>query len=167
MHESDDTVLPVPQPLNEVDFHAAMMEAISRQISRHGKGRVAQVMGLSIRQLENLGTGSFPRIDRVYNLQSLDMDAMDPIDRLYSRRGVPRAAICSTDPVSTKLAALLTHTIEIERADSEAGPDASLGELLGIDERTLRHAALKLAGWVERIDAYRTGTKPILRAVSK
>lgn len=161
----DDNVLPIPEPRDEEEFHAAMMEAISRQTARHGRAKVARVMGLSLKQLENVGKGAFPRIDRVYNLQSLDPDALDPIDRLYSRRSVPRGAICSTDPVSAKLAKLLTHTIVIEHPDSEAGTDASMAELLAIDERALRHAALKLAGWIERIDAYRAGEKPKLRTV--
>ena len=164
---SDNTVLPICSAASEDKFHAAMMVAISRLVAEHGKGPVAGALGVTIRQLDNISAGSFPRPDRLHNLKSLAPDALDPIDRLYNQRSVPRNATCSTDPVSAKLAALLTRTIEIERDDSPAGPEATLAELLTIDEAALRAAALKLAGWVERIDAFRAGEKPKLRAVNQ
>lgn len=151
---------------DEAEFHAAMAESIARQIGRHGKPKVAQAMAVSIRQLENILAGAFPRPDRLRNLVTLSGDALDPIDRLYGVRQVPRDAVCSSDPVSTKLAALLTRTIDIEREDSPGGPDATLGEILTIDEEVLRAAMNKLCGWVERIDAYRAGEAPKLRRVS-
>lgn len=155
--------LPAP---DEAEFHAAMTEAIGRMIGRFGKPKVAATMHVSIRQLDNILAGAFPRPDRLRNLTTLDADALDPIDRLYGDRRVPRDAMCSTDPVSTKLAMLLTRTIEIEKDDSPGGADATLGELLTVDEFTLRAAATKLAGWVERIDAYRAGEAPRLRTAA-
>lgn len=160
---SESTVVRSFSAPDEAEFHAAMTEAIARMIGRFGKPKVAQVMQVSIRQLDNILAGAFPRPDRLRNLTTLDSDALDPIDRIYGDRRVPRDAMCSTDPVSTKLAALLTRTIEIEKDDSPGGADATLGELLTVDEHTLRAAAAKLAGWVERIDAYRAGDAPKLR----
>lgn len=165
---ADDTVVPKIEALDEERFHATMMEAINRQIVRHGRAKVAGVMCLSLKQLENVGKGAFPRIDRVHNLRSLDADALDPIDREYGERRVPRTAICSTDPISTKLAELLAKTIDMEREDSCSGPSVSLRELRMLDEDTLRRTAHALAGWVEMLDEYRSGTStPKLRAVGE
>ena len=163
MTDDGNIVLPICTAANEDKFHAAMMVAITRLVAEHGKGAVAGALGVTIRQLDNIAAGSFPRPDRLNNLRALDPSALDPIDRLYNQRSVPRNATCSTDPVSAKLAALLTRTIEIERDDSPGGQDATLAELHTIDEPILRSIALKLAGWVERIDAYRAGEKPKLR----
>lgn len=165
-----DTVLPNNQPIDEVRFHAAMMECVSRQVSQHGPGKVAQIMGLSIRQLGNLGNGSFPRADRLANLRALDRDALDPIHRLYGERAVPRQAVCTSDPISAKMALLLSRTIEIERPESDGGEKATLGEILGLcasaeDEAALRKIARVCAGWLEMVDAYRAGERPNLRAV--
>lgn len=163
---SDNTVLPNPQPLDEEKFHAVMMEAINRAVAKFGKAKVAQTMCLSIRQMDNLGAGSFPRPDRLANLRSLGADLLDPIYRAYGERSVPRDAVCSTDPVSSKLAALLARTIDMERPDSDGGQSGTLREVLDLDEATLRDCALKLVGWVEMIDAYRSGEKPKLRVAS-
>lgn len=156
-----------PAPLNEEQFHAAMMESISRAIARNGKAKVAQIMCLSVRQLDNLGAGSFPRADRLANLRALGPELLDPIHREYGERTVPRNAVCSTDPISAKMAALLAKTIEMERPDSDGGTTATLSEVLNLDEQTLRQCARALSGWVEMIDAYRAGQKPRLKAVGE
>ena len=153
----DNTVLPQKQPLTEDDFHAAFMVALSNLIRRHDKGRVAEWLGVSVRHLGNYANGSLPAPHRLFNLLARDELALDPIDREYGTRRVPRDAVCSSDPVSTKLAMLLTRTIDIEHPDSEAGPDAALSELLNLPEDELRAIASKTAGWVERIDAHRHG----------
>lgn len=163
---TDNTVVPKIAPLDEEQFHAAMMEAITRQIANHGKGQVAVALGVTVRQLANLGAGSFPRVDRIYNLRTLDPEALDPIDRKQGVRSVPRDAVCSSDPVSSKLAALLSRTIDIEKPDSDGGVGATLREVLDLDEVTLRDCACKLVAWIEMIDAYRAGDKPKLRVAS-
>ncbi len=162
----DDTVVPAIAPLMEDKFHDAMMEAISRQTSRHGKGAVAQALGVSIKQVGNLAAGSFPRPDRLFNLLAQDEDALDPIDRQYGGRRVPRDAVCSSDPISARLAHLLSQTIVAERPDSDGGAAVKLSEIMAFDEDVLRHCALRFAGWVEMIDAYRAGEAPRLRAVA-
>lgn len=170
MPSESNTVLLNPEPLDEVRFHAAMMECVSRQVGQHGPGKVAQVMGLSIRQLGNLGAGSFPRADRLANLRALDRDALDPIHRAYGERTVPRDATCTSDPISAKMAMLLSRTIEMERPDSDGGSRATLAEVLALcgsseDEIALRKIARVFAGWLEMVDAYRAGERPNLRAV--
>ena len=64
---ADDTVLPICAAANEDKFHAAMMVAISRLVAEHGKGAIAGALGVTIHQLDNIATGSFPRPDRLYN----------------------------------------------------------------------------------------------------
>lgn len=163
---ADNTVVPQSRALDEEEFHAAMMEAITAAVGRHGRAKVASVLGFnSVRQLGNIAAGSFPAPWRLYNLLSLGDDALDKIDRKYGRRGVPRDAVCSSDPISSRLAALLSRTIEMERPDSPGGPAVKLRELLMLDEAELRHCAHTLAGWVELIDAYRCGEAPKLKAV--
>ena len=162
-----NTVVPNIEALDEEQFHAAMMEAIGAAVSRHGRAKVASVLGFnSVRQLGNIAAGSFPAPWRLWNLLSLDGDALDKIDRKYGRRGVPRHAVCSTDPVSSRLASLLSRTIEMERPDSDGGPAVHLRELLTLDEDDLRRCAHVLAGWVEMIDAYRAGEKPKLKTAA-
>ncbi len=156
----DNTVLPLIETLTEEDFHAEMMVDISRLIAKHGRGRVAERLGTSTRQLGNLANGSFPAAWRLFNLLTLDRDALDSIERRYNSRRVPRKATCSTDPIGAKLAALLTRVIDIERVGSDGGEQVTLGELLTLDEAILRETATTLCGWIERIDAYRHGEQP-------
>lgn len=165
------SVVPNPPPLNEVEFHGAMLECISRQIARHGHATVAQTMCLSTKQLNNVLAGAFPRADRLANLRSLDRDALDPIHRVYGERSVPREAVCSSDPISSKMAALLAKTIEIECPSSDGGHTATLAEILSLcacpeDEAGLRKIARVCAGWLEMVDSYRSGSRPNLRAVA-
>lgn len=92
--------------------------------------------------------------------------ALDPIHRAYGERSVPRDAVCSSDPISSKLAALLSQTIDMERPDSDGGPVTTLREILAMDEKVLRQCARTLASWVEFVDAYRAGEAPKLRTVA-
>lgn len=162
---ADNTVVPKSRRLSEDEFHDVAVSAVTKAIAEHGRDAVAKTMGISTRQLGNIMGGSTPAAFRLFNLRELDEDALDPIDRRYGCRSVPRDAVCSSDPVSSKLARLLAHAIEIERPDSDNGPGTSLAELLTLPEAELRAAASKLAGWVERIDAHREGTAPKLRVM--
>lgn len=160
---TDNTVLPKKRKLGEDEFHDLAVKVVSDAVANHGRETVAQTMDISTRQLGNIMGGSTPAAFRLYNLRALDPDALDPIDRRYGCRSVPRDAVCSSDPVSSKLARLLAHSIEIERPDGDGGESATLRELLTLPEAELRAAASTLAGWVERIDAYRDGAAPKLR----
>lgn len=157
MADSFNPVVRQNQPLTEEDFHNAMMESLSRLYRKHGKPRVAEWLGVSVRQLANIAGGSLPAPHRLFNLVLHDDDALDPIDREYGLRRVPRNAVCSSDPVSTRLAMLLTSTIDMEHPDSDGGVDATLAELLDLPEDVLRAVAHKFNGWVERIDVHRHG----------
>lgn len=159
----DNSVVPQRDPLTEEEFHNAMMAALTRLYQKHGKPRVAEWLGVSVRQLANIAAGSLPAPHRLHNLILRDAGALDAIDREYGVRRVPRNAVCSSDPVSTKLAMLLTGTIDIEHPDSDGGTDATLRELLELPEEVLRSVSHKLNGWVERIDAHRHG-KPKVAA---
>lgn len=154
---TDHSVVQQKQPLTEEEFHNAMMVALTRLYQKHGKPKVADWLGVSVRQLANIASGSLPAPHRLHNLMLHDPDALDAIDREYGLRRVPRNAVCSSDPVSTKLAMLLTRTIDIEHPDSEGGVDATLNELLNLPDDILRAVAQKTTGWVERIDAHRHG----------
>ena len=159
----DNTVVPKMRKLSEDEFHDVAVKVVSDAVADHGRETVARTMDISTRQLGNIMGGSTPAAFRLYNLRTLNPDALDAIDRRFGQRSVPRDAVCSTDPVSAKLAQLLARTIDIERPDSDGGASASLAELLTLPERELRSAASKLAGWVEQIDAYRAGETPRLR----
>lgn len=159
----DNSVVPKREPLTEEEFHNAMMVALTRLYQKHGKARVAEWLGVSVRQLANIAAGSLPAPHRLQNLVIHDPDALDPIDREYGIRRVPRDAVCSSDPVSTKLAMLLTRTIDIEHPASDGGTDATLAELLDLPDDVLRAVAHKFNGWVARIDAHRHG-KPKVAA---
>ncbi|MXP24837.1 hypothetical protein GRI39_02090 [Altererythrobacter indicus] len=148
---------------SEEQFHACMMEAVIRQIRRHGKDTVARTMSLSKRQLDNLSHGSFPRPDRLWSLLALDTDALDPIDRAFGQRRVPREATCSTDPFSSKVAVMLSKLIEMEHPGSDGGSEITTAELLGLDKselRTMRIVVNRFAGLLEKLDAYREGKPP-------
>lgn len=165
---SNCTVVPNIEPTGEDEFHDLAVSAVSDMIADHGRDKVAKAMGVSVRQLANILSGSTPAPHRLWNLKTLDRLALDKIDRRYGERSVPRDAVCSSDPLSARLARLLSRTIPMESPDSESGPGVSLAELLalGEDEDELRAVANQLHGWVERIDAYRAGQKPKLRTVA-
>lgn len=153
----DNTVVREREPLTEEQYHDAMMVALTRLYQKHGKPAVAEWLGVSVRHLANIAGGSLPAPHRLHNLILRDADALDPIDREYGVRRVPRDAVCSTDPVSTKLATLLTRTIDMEHPDSDGGAEVTLAELLTLPEDVLRSVAHTLNGWAERIDAHRHG----------
>ncbi|MEW9855908.1 hypothetical protein [Novosphingobium sp. M1R2S20] len=164
------TVLPAIEPLDEADFHAAMVECIARQVSKHGHSKVAKTMCLTNKGLSNIMAGAFPRPDRLANLRTLDPDALDPIHRAYGERAVPRNAVCNTDPISAKMAAVLSKTIEMERPDSDGGQSATLAEILSLcgdadDEAALRKIARVTAGWLEMVDSYRNGRTSNVKAI--
>lgn len=160
---ADHTVLPKAQPIGEDQFHDLSVACISDQIAAHGRETVARVMGISTRQLGNIMSGSTPAAFRLYALRELDPLALDRIDRRQGCRSVPRDSTCTSDPVSAKLALLLSHAIEAEREDGDDGRTVTLAEILGMPESELRSAASKLAGWVEKIDRY---LEPALRSVA-
>lgn len=166
MRVSDNTVVPKITKLAEDQFHDLAVKVISDAVAAHGRETVAKAMDITVRQLGNIMGGSTPAAFRLYNLRTLNPDALDAIDRRQSLRSVPRDAMCTSDPVSSKLARLLARTIDIERPESDAGQLTSLAELLSLPESELRAAASALTGWVECIDAYREGTKPKLRVAS-
>lgn len=152
----DRTVVPKVEPLTEAEFHAAMMDDLSRLVRKHGKGKVCLWLGISERQYGNLANGSFPAVHRLHNLLAHDPTAHDAIDREFNRRGVPRDAVCSTDPISAKLASLLSRIVAAEAADSDGGPAVTLAELVHtIDPNLLDDVIDALCGFQERLRAYR------------
>ena len=157
---SERTVVPKIGRLSEDEFHGAAIRCISNCIDDHGEAATAKAMEVSTRQLRNILAGSTPGARRLHNLLSLDPHALDPIDRHYGQRRVPRDAVCSSDPISERLARLLARMIQMERADSPEGERVALGELLSLtsfEEDDLRFIAAETAGMVERIDSYRSG----------
>lgn len=152
----DNTVVHKNAAFGEDHFHDLAVSCISELIAKHGREAVAKCMGISTRQLANIMAGSSPAPHRLFNLRQLDPLALDKIDRAQGLRAVPRDATCSSDPVSAKLALLLANAIEAERDESDGGAAVTLREILDMPEAELRSAASKLAGWVERIDAYRS-----------
>ena len=161
----DNTVVPKIPKLSEDQFHDLAVKEVSSAIADHGREAVASAMDISTRQLGNIMGGATPAAFRLFNLRTLNPEALDAIDRRQGRRSVPRDAVCSSDPVSAKLARLLAHAIEIEHPESDGGHADTLAEILSLPETELRAAASKLAGWVERIDAYRAGEAPKMKVV--
>lgn len=152
-----NTVLPQIEPLTEDDFHAVLLVCLGNLYRRHGQARVAEWLGVSKRHLRNIEAGTAPAPHRLFNMLCHDPEALDPIDREYGTRRVSRDAVCTSDPVASRMAALLAHIITIEHEHSDGGADATMNELLSLPVDDLRTIARVTAGWVERIDAYRHG----------
>ena len=92
---ASNTVLPNAQLATEDDFHACMMLGIARMVAKHGRGKVANALGVSTRQLGNLANGSFPAPHRLFNLLVLDPTALNEVSGLYGaelRASKPNAA---------------------------------------------------------------------------
>lgn len=150
-----DTVVQKIEPLTEDCFHAVFLQALSRMIATHGEGRVALWLGVSSRQLRYIKGGALPTADKIWNLLAHDESAHDEIDRKYGARKVPTSAVCSTDPIAVRMAALLTRAIEAELPDSPGGQEVVLSEILKMDEATMRAVHRRLGGWIDRIDEHR------------
>ena len=160
-----NTVVPKPRALDEDEFHSTFLVQLARLSKVHTPAKVAQALGYtSKRQLTNLAGGSLPGLLAYYNLLALDSSAHDEIDREYGHRKVPVDALCTSDPVAAKMAALLTKAIEAECPDSPGGVSVTLHEILGMDETILRDVHRRLGGWIDQIDEAR---KPPLRAVER
>ncbi len=159
---SSRPVVPKWHPLTEDDFHAVFLQSLARLIATHGEGQVALWLGVSVRQLRNIKAGSLPTADKIWNLLAYDPSAHDEMDRKFGARNVPADALCSSDPVAAKMAAVLTKAIEAECPDSHGGTTVTLHEIFRMDEAVLREVHRRLGGWVDQIDDAR---KPTLRAV--
>ncbi|MHB9879118.1 hypothetical protein ACSMXM_05590 [Pacificimonas sp. ICDLI1SI03] len=158
---NETTVVPKAEPLTEEQFHAVMMQGLSRMTRVHGKAKVAQALGVSVRHLGNIAGGSLPSPDKLFNLLALDQTAHDEIMADYGKRSVPLGAMCSSDPVAAKKAMLLAKVIEAEKADSDGGKTVTLHEIIGFGEDELRDISATMNGWIARLDAAR---KPHVRA---
>lgn len=154
--------------LDEDEFHAEFMVLLAKMNRLYSPAKVAAALGYtSKRQLANLANGGLPNLRGYYNLLTLDASAHEPIDRAYGQRKVPSGAICSTDPVSAKMAALLSRAIDAESPDSPGGQEVVLHEVIEMartpnGEAMLRDVAAATAKWVSMLDDAR---KPALRSV--
>lgn len=157
-----NAVVPKLGPLTEDDFHASFMQALSRLTRQHGEARLALWLGVSVRQLGNIRRGSLPTADKIWNLLAHDTSAHDEMDREFGHRKVPVDALCTSDPVAAKMAALLTKAIEAECPNSPGGVVVTLHEILGMDEAILRDVHRRLGGWIDQIGEAR---RPALRTV--
>jgi hypothetical protein len=164
-----DTVVPEARALDEDEFHAEFMVLLAAMNKRHTPAKVAQALGYTTkRQLANLSSGSLPGLRNFYNLLALDASAHDPLDRAYGHRKVPTGAICSSDPVSSKMATLLSRAIEAESPNSHGGVAVTRHEILNMaatptDEGMMRDVARTLCLWVTELDE---AQKPRLRGVA-
>lgn len=161
---TSNTVVPKARPLDEDEFHSTFLVLLARINKAHGAAKVAQALGYTTkRQLTNLASGSLPSLLGYYNLLVLDQSAHDELDREYGARKVPVSALCTSDPVAAKMAALLTRAIEAESPDSPGGTAVILQEILRMDEAILRDVHRRLGGWIDQIDEAR---KPRIRSVT-
>lgn len=166
-----DTVVPEPRALDEDEFHAEFMVLLAAANKRWGQAKVAQALGYTTkRQLANLANGSLPNLRGFYNLLALDATLHDPLDRAYGQRKVPTEAVCSTDPVSAKMASLLSRIIDAERPESPGGPNVVLQEICELartpeGETMLRDVAAASARWVAMLDDARKPSQ--LKAVGR
>lgn len=160
---ADSNVVPQIRPLTEEKFHAAFLQSLSRLIGRHGEGEVALWLGVCRKQLRNIKGGALPTADKIWNLLAHDPTAHDEIDRKYGARKVPHNAVCSSDPVAARMAAVLTKAIEAESPGSDGGPIVTLKEIRLMDEEAMRLVHRTLGGWLGRLEAEREA--PVLREV--
>lgn len=152
-----NTVVRKTEPLTEEQFGATFRQMLNRLIRRHGEAQVALWLGVSVRHLGTnvLRGSSLPTADKIWNLLAHDHSAHDEMDREFGQRNVPVDALCSSDPISAKMAALLTRAIEAESPDSPGGTAVILHEILSMDEGILREVHRRLGGWIDQLDETR------------
>lgn len=153
---SADNVVPDVQPLTEEDFLNSWLQALARLCRQHTDAKVALWLGVTVRHLRNLKSGSsIPTADKIWNLLAYDRSAHDEIDREYQLKNVPHDAMCASDPLTRDMIALAHETAEDEAPDSPGGIRTTDHELLEKDDSRLRRVYRTLGGWLHRIDELR------------
>lgn len=99
----------VSEPL----FHALVVQGLARVAARHGRGTLADAMGRSSRQLDNVFAGADPKPKALFDALMLDPTALDEVLAAYGLRAVPHAAAQEDDmKLASGIAAGLSKLIE-------------------------------------------------------
>jgi hypothetical protein len=83
------TVLPQITAPDEARFHALLVQGLARVSAKHGRGQLADAMGRSGRQLDNVFGGADPKAKALFDALLLDPTALDEVAAAYGLRIVP------------------------------------------------------------------------------
>lgn len=86
---SGRSVLPKGVAPSEAQFHALLVQGLARIAVAHGRGRLADAMGRSGRQLDNVFGGAEPKPKALFDALTLDPTALDEVIGAYGLRIVP------------------------------------------------------------------------------
>ena len=87
----------------EAAFHALIVQGLARLAAKHGRGRLADAMGRSPRQLDNVFAGADPKPKALFDALTLDPTALDELLAAYGLRVAP-AEPCSA-PICGRITA--------------------------------------------------------------
>lgn len=90
------TVLPTIEGPDEARFHMLLVQGLARVAAKHGRGKLADAMGRSGRQLDNVFGGAEPKPKSLFDALKLDPTALDEVIGAYGLRIAP-AAHCTED----------------------------------------------------------------------
>lgn len=83
------TVLPKITPPDEARFHMLLVQGLARVAAKHGRGQLADAMGRSGRQLDNVFGGADPKPKSLFDALTLDPTALDEVIGAYGLRIAP------------------------------------------------------------------------------
>ncbi len=144
--------VPSVMEVTEEAFRNAWLQSLARLCAKHGEGKVALWLGISLRHLRNVRSGtSLPSSDKLWALLAHDGSAHAEMDALYGVKHVPIDALCSTDPLTRDLIALAHEVSVSEDPASPGGVAVTDHELLEKDEHRMRRIHNTLGVWLDRI----------------
>lgn len=100
MRDLRSTVVPQRSTPTEARFHDLLVAGLARIALKIGKGRVADRMGRSVRQLDNIMGGSTPGAKPVFDALLADETALDELLAEYGFRLCPLHAEAANDLVT-------------------------------------------------------------------
>lgn len=83
------TVLQQITPPDEARFHMLLVQGLARIAAKHTRGKLADAMGRSGRQLDNVFGGADPKPKALFDALALDPTALDEVIGAYGLRIVP------------------------------------------------------------------------------
>lgn len=106
-------VLPNIAAPDAARFHALLVQGLARLAAKHGRGKLADAMGRSGRQLDNVFGGADPKPKALFDTLTLDTTALDEVMAAYGLRVVRQAQGSEDDlRLASGIAAGLAKLIE-------------------------------------------------------